>query len=197
MTKIEKPAAANATLHPIISGRFSPRIYDSTALLTQAEIESLGEAFRWAPSSNNQQPWQVVFLNRGSQLFAEISERGLTGFNQSWAPSASLYAIVLAKQLQEGQPRNQAATYFDVGLASQQMVLQAESMGLRSHYMGGIVHEEIAKILGVKDHWVVCIITIGKQGDIEAASAEVAERESAPRARRASESVYQVDAKLG
>ena len=196
MTKISKPAETSASLSPAISERFSPRIYDTEHVISEAEIASLGEAFRWAPSSSNQQPWRVVFLRRDSELFRAVSERGLTGFNQSWAPAASLYAVVLAHKFQEEKPRNQAATYFDLGLASQQMVLQAESMGLRSHYMGGIVHDEISSILGADEFWVVCVIAIGMQGNLESGTPETIEREQLKRTRKDSTAVYSVDSKL-
>lgn len=196
MTKISKPADTSASLSPSISERFSPRIYDTQHVISEDEIASLGEAFRWAPSSNNQQPWRVAFLRRGSELFDSVSNRGLTGFNQSWAPAASLYAVVLAHKFHEDKPRNQAATYFDLGLAAQQMVLQAESMGLRSHYMGGIVHDEISTILGADEFWVVCVIAIGMQGELESGTAETIEREQLKRTRKDSTAVYSVDSKL-
>jgi len=193
MTKLSKPADSAAPLFELILNRFSPRVYDTTAILSDADLQSLGEAFRWAPSSMNQQPWQLVFARRGSELFDRISETGLTGFNRSWAPSASAYAIVLADQLHEGATRDQAGTYFDVGLAAQQMVIQAESMGLRAHYMGGIIHDEIANAVAASNQWVVCIITLGVQGDIEGQEEAVVERERAVRTRKDPSAVYRIE----
>ena len=88
------------------------------------------------------------------------------------------------------------ATYFDVGLASSQLVTQAESMGLRSHFMGGIVPERITEILKISEHEVVCVIAIGKQGGLEGQEAAIIEREQAPRTRRSSEEIYVVDSTL-
>ncbi|CAB4561502.1 unannotated protein [freshwater metagenome] len=196
MTIPNKPADTSAHLADLIRNRWSPRIFDPTHLLSAEQIQSLGEAARWAPSSSNQQPWHVVFLTQGSKLFQEISEKGLTGFNQAWAPSCSLYAVMLARQTEKGKARDQAGTYFDLGLASMQMVMQAEAMGLKSHFMGGIVPLEIEKTLNVKDHWVVCVIAIGKQASLEAASEDLIARETAERTRLPSESVYSVDKPL-
>lgn len=197
MTKINKPAETSASLNPLIFSRFSPRIHDPNHVLTESEIESLGEAFRWAPSSMNQQPWKLVFATRGSELFNQISERGLTGFNRTWAPKTSAYAVVLAKQSEDGKPRDKAATFFDLGLASQQLALQAEHMGLRAHYMGGILHDEIAKVVGATDHWVVVVITIGLQGELEGNDAAIVERETAVRTRKPATDIYQIDKPLG
>ena len=196
MTIPNKPAITQAALNPLIRDRWSPRVYDSSHTLTQEQISSLGEAVRWAPSSMNQQPWHVVFLTRESELFQEISENGLTGFNQSWAPSASAYAVMLARKTQDGKERNQAATYYDLGLASMQLVIQAESMGLKSHFMGGIIADQIAKTLGVSDHWVVCVITVGKQGSIESVSEELKARETAQRSRHPQSDAWRLNQRL-
>ncbi len=196
MTIPKKPAVSQFPLTDLISNRWSPRIYDSSHTLTTEEISSLGEAVRWSPSSNNQQPWHVVFLTRDNQLFSKLSETGLTGFNQSWAPGASLYAVMLAKKQHDGKDRNQAATYYDLGLASMQLVIQAESMGLKSHFMGGILPEEIATLLNVTEHWVVCVIAVGKQGSIEGASEELVARETSARSRLSSEDTYRINQTL-
>jgi nitroreductase len=164
--------------------------------MSPEEIKSLGEAFRWAPSSSNQQPWHVVFLTRDSELFKNIASTGLTGFNQAWAPSASVLAVVLARKLEKEKARNQAATYFDVGLASMQMVLEAESMGLRSHFMGGILHDQISAILGAEEFWVTCVVAIGKQASIDGALPELVDREVAVRSRYSPEHSYSINAKL-
>ena len=190
---IEKPAITDSPLHPLIAQRWSPRLYDSDHELSEAELAALGEAFRWAPSSNNQQPWQVVFLTRGSETFNAVAERGLTGFNQSWAPSASAFAVVLAAKTHEGKDREQAGTYFDVGLASSQLVMQAQSMGLYSHFMGGIIPDEISRIIGDESHWVVCVITVGVQGELESAEPAIQDRERTPRARKSSGEVYKIN----
>jgi nitroreductase len=197
VTQVNKPAHTIAPLLELIQNRWSPRVFDTTFDISTQQITSLGEAFRWAPSSSNQQPWRVVFLTRNTELFQQVSESGLTGFNQTWAPTASLYAVILGRQFEQGEKRNQAATYYDLGLASMQMVLQAESMGLRSHFMGGILAEPIAQILGVTEHWVVCVIAVGKQGSIDGVSEELVKRETAERSRLAPESVYLINQRLG
>lgn len=195
MTIPNKPAVTDAQLTQLIRDRWSPRIYDNNHVLTEEQIQSLGEAVRWAPSSNNQQPWHVIFLTRDNPLFQELTDKALTGFNQSWAPAASLYAVVLGRKLQEGKERNQANTYFDLGLASMQLVIQAEAMGLKSHFMGGILHDEISSLLNVKDHWVVCVITVGKQASIEGFSEELISRETAERSRVLPEQAFRINQK--
>ena len=193
---VQKPADTTANLHPLVRDRWSPRIYDPEHKLSMAELESIGEAFRWAPSSSNQQPWKLVLLTRGSELFEAIASTGLTGFNQTWAPDASALAVVLAAKTFEGKDRNMAETYFDVGLASSQLVTQVESMGLKAHFMGGIVPEKIREDLKEAEHEVVCVIALGKQGSILGKDEAIVSRETAPRTRNNSSDVYVVDSTL-
>lgn len=88
------------------------------------------------------------------------------------------------------------ATYFDAGLASSQLVTQAESMGLKSHFMGGIVPEKIVESLNVTEHDVVCVIAIGKQGSTHDRDEEIVTRETAERSRREPSEVYLVNQTL-
>ena len=64
-------------------------------------------------------------------------------------------------------------------------IFEAEAMGLKAHYMGGVMHDEILKLVGVDDAWLTCVITIGAQGDASNVSDELKQRESTPRERKA------------
>jgi nitroreductase len=193
---LNKPAETSAELHPLIRDRWSPRIFDSSYKMSDDEAASLGEAFRWSPSSSNQQNWHVVILRSGTDLFGQMSESGLKGFNQAWAPQGSAYAVLLADTKFDGEPRNQGGTFFDVGLAASQLVTQTEAMGLKALYMGGINHDVVSDIVGAKNREVICVIAIGKQGTTENQSAEVVEREVATRTRRDPSEIYSIDSKI-
>jgi len=193
---IAKPADTSANLHPLVGDRWSPRIFDSNFSLDDSQIFSLAEAFRWSPSSSNEQPWHVVLVRRETALFGEISQTGLGGFNASWAPSSSAYAIVLADKTLMGAPRDMSKTYFDAGLAASQLVTQAEALGLKAHYMGGIEREQILGTVNGSDREVICVIAIGKQGNLEGQTDELIARESAPRQRKDPADVYTIDGAL-
>ena len=127
---------------------------------------------------------------RGTKEFEAVSSAGLTGFNKSWAPNASVYVVVMAEKIKpDGKEWDKGTAFYNAGLASAQIVFEAESMGLKSHYMGGIVHDEIEAILGAEGVWVVNVLAIGKQGDVSSASTELQERETAARTRRPLEEI--------
>lgn len=187
MKPLEKPAETSVPIADFIANRWSPRVFDSSHKLSDGDLTALGEAARWAPSSNNAQPWKLALLRRGEAEFEAVSSSGLTGFNQSWAPSASGYVVVIADQLKpDGSAWDKAIAYYNAGLASAQIVFQAEHMGLRAHYMGGIVHDEIAKVLNLdlSKHWIVNVIAVGLQKEHSGASEELQARETARRERK-------------
>ena len=182
---VSKPANTTANLDQLIRDRWSPRIYDTSHTLSDAELESLGEAFRWAPSSSNGQPWKLVIATRGSELHTQISEQGLGGFNASWAPNAAALAIVLGEEKNsKGADRNPVDTAYDLGLASMKLIIQAESMGLKAHVMGGIDHGGIKEILNAEGHFVMVAISIGLQGSLEGQEEAIVTREKSPRERK-------------
>jgi nitroreductase len=89
----------------------------------------------------------------------------------------------------DGNPWDKAIVYYNAGLASAQIVFEAEAMGLKAHYMGGIVHDELEQILQLSDVYVVNVIAVGLQADATAASPELQEREAAPRTRKPLEEI--------
>lgn len=182
---ISKPAQTIVPISPVITQRWSPRVFDEGFEISSGDILALAEAGRWAPSSNNAQPWKFSFLKRGTEEFKLISEKGLTGFNQTWAPKAAAYVVIFAEQIRpDGNPWDKAIAFYNAGLASAQIVLQAEHMGLKSHYMGGIVHEEVIKILNTESLWPVNIIAVGKQAPHEGVPQDLQTRELAQRERK-------------
>ena len=185
MSKIQKPANTSVAISELLANRWSPRVYDPTHEVTKEQVLRLAEAARWAASGNNAQPWRFGFALRGDKLFEAISTGALSGFNAAWAPNASLYVLAFADKFRaDGAEIDRHASYFNNALATSQLVLEAEAMGLKAHYMGGVMHDEILKLVGIEDAWLTCVITIGAQGDVSSVSDELKQRESAPRERK-------------
>ncbi len=186
MTKIQKPATTSVPISELLANRWSPRVYDPTHEMSKEQVLRLAEAARWAASGNNGQPWRFGFALRGDELFEQISSSMLSGFNAAWAPNASLYVLAFADKVRaDGSEIDRHASYFNNALATSQLVFEAEAMGLKAHYMGGVNHDEILKLVGIEDAWLTCVITIGAQGDASTVSDELKQRESTPRERKA------------
>ena len=178
-----KIAITAAPIAPVLAERWSPRSFNREYLLTQQEALSILEAGRWAPSANNLQPWRFAFISRNDEMHAELCEKGLTGFNQAWAPDASgLIVMAVQKALPDG--KEITGRKYDAGLAASLMVVQAQELGLHTHHIGGIVREEIESLLKLDDnHEVLVVIAVGKVAPAEQLEGPAYEREIAPRVR--------------
>ena len=60
---MQKPAPTDVSLHELIRNRWSPRAFSEKSISPDA-LRSLFEAARWAPSSNNEQPWAYLLASK-------------------------------------------------------------------------------------------------------------------------------------
>lgn len=186
---MKKTAETQVPLLSEIAERWSPRAYDSSYELTQAELLAVLEAGRWAPSAMNIQPWRFSVAIRGDDLHTKIVAESLSGFNAAWAPNASAIIFVSTQNVTpQGEPYPIAL--FDAGLAAQSMMIQAQSLGLATHPISGYNHGVAAEILGLEEGRVsVAAIVLGKSTDPSTLSEAAQEREVAPRTRLSLEEI--------
>ena len=178
-----KIAITAAPIAPVLAERWSPRSFNREYLLTQHEALSILEAGRWAPSANNLQPWRFAYISKTDELHGAICEKGLTGFNQSWAPNASAL-IVVAVQVNTADGKENTGRKYDAGLAAALMVVQAQELGLHTHHIGGLVREEIINLLKLDSNYeILTVIAVGKVAPAEELEGPAFEREVAPRVR--------------
>lgn len=162
-TNGRKVSAEAACLNPLFLERWSTRAF-SPEPLTADEIHSLFEAARWAPSASNSQPWLFLYATDGPEreLFNSLLRPG----NQKWATSAPLLAFIVARKGND-EGRVFRTGQFDTGAAWMSLALQASTMGLYTHAMGGIEVDEVHEKLGLpKDRFDVMVgLAVGRRGD--------------------------------
>ena len=175
--------------HPVapqFPARWSPRSFTDRAL-SEAEVMSLLEAARWAPSASNQQPWRLVWARRGEDGFTAI-HAALASGNQVWAGKAGVLFAVASKDTQtnrEGAEVPNRTAGFDTGSAWMSVALQAQAMGLVAHAMGGFDKDRLAAAVHLPDgHTLHCVVAVGEQGPAEALPDDLAAREK-PSGRKA------------
>src|SRR4029077_13817021 len=96
MTALQKPAETSAPVHNLIKQRWSPRAFDSRPVEPE-KLRSLFEAARWAPSSNNAQPWfYIVGTKDDPENYNRVLDT-LVEQNQVWAKHAPVQAFSVAK----------------------------------------------------------------------------------------------------
>jgi nitroreductase len=154
---------AEYPIEPLFTERWSPRAMSGEAL-PKEELFRLFEAARWAPSSNNNQPWRFLYAYRDTpawKIFFDL----LVPANQEWCGRAGVLLVVLSKKtFDNGKP---SITHsFDAGAAWMSLALQGSRMGLVVHGMQGFDYDKARNALGVpEDHQVECMIAIGYPGN--------------------------------
>jgi nitroreductase len=183
---IEKPAITDQKINSTIAERWSGRAYDPATPVSDEDIVSLCEAVRWAPSCYGDAPWRYIVWNKHSDEASwQKALDCLVPGNQEWAKNAS--ALVLAasvKTFSHNDKDNRWGGY-DTGAASISMCLQATSMGLMSHQMGGFDADKIRATFNVPDE-IECwaMIAIGHPAALDSLNEEQLDRELKARERR-------------
>jgi len=181
---MSKPADTDKPLLEAIAKRWSPRAFAEREP-TDAELELVFEAARWAASCFNDQPWRYILVRRTEPEFADALA-GLVESNQAWAREAPVLGFSLAQPsfTQTGKPNMHA--WHDVGAASALLSIQAASIGLLVHQMAGIHRDVVRERFAVPDQFeVVAGLAMGWPGDPQQLAEPYRERELAPRSRRA------------
>src|SRR5215467_13821427 len=126
---MEKPAETAHPIHDLIARRWSPRAFDERPVEPE-KLKSLFEAARWAPSSNNEQPWRFVVTSRQDaptehdRLLACLTER-----NRTWAFRAPILILSVASLNFEDDGKVNRHAYHDTGMAVGNLLLHATPLG--------------------------------------------------------------------
>ncbi|GAA3736415.1 nitroreductase family protein [Plantactinospora mayteni] len=172
-----------AQLSPILATRWSPHAFDPVADLTDAEVASLLEAARWAPSADNTQPWRFLVGRRDDEAFKRILTN-LSAGNQRWAGRAS--ALLLGAHTTTGPtggPLPHAA--YDLGQAVAHLTVQATVLRLYVRQISGFdaagLRTDLELCPEVRPHVVVAV---GRLGDPYSLPEDLRAREIGLRQRR-------------
>ncbi|PKN33591.1 MAG: nitroreductase [Deltaproteobacteria bacterium HGW-Deltaproteobacteria-19] len=160
---------------PLFLNRWSPRAMSGEEL-SEAELMTLFEAARWAPSSNNNQPWRFFYGRRNTprwDLFFNL----LTESNKLWTHRAAVLVVVASKTTFDSGKFARTHSY-DAGAAWGHLALQGSLMGLVVHGMQGFDYDRAKMELAMPDFFQVeAMIAIGRPGKKEALPEHLQERE--------------------
>ena len=169
--------------HPIDAmflERWSPRAFAAEEL-PEADLLTMLEAARWAPSSYNSQPWRFIYARRGTVHWDRFLDL-LVPFNRSWAASASALVVLVSNSLMRppGSDKDVPShTHsFDTGTASGYFALQANRMGWWVHGMVGFDMDRAFAELDVPiGYRVEAAFAVGRLGDPAGLPEALRERE--------------------
>lgn len=146
--------------------RWSPRAFDGSEI-PEADLRTILDAARWAPSAFNYQPWRILYARRGDAHWDTFLSL-LIPFNQGWAQTASALLIFVSDTLMQG-PDGSTESHshsFDTGAAWAQLGLQALKLGYYAHGMTGIEFDKIRETLKVPAHFrIEAAAAVGRKGD--------------------------------
>lgn len=179
------PVQPDHPILPVIAERWSPYGYDGRPVEREKLLACL-EAARWAPSSYNEQPWTFILAQRTDAAGFERALDCLVEANRRWAASAGVLLLTVTARhfVRNGQP-NRACEH-DIGLAAQNLALQATALGLAAHQMIGILPDKVRSTYGVPDtHEPLTAIALGYASPIDPQTTDpLAQRDLARRSRK-------------
>lgn len=171
-------------IHELLARRWSPRAFDDRSVDIDL-LRMLFEAARWAPSSNNEQPWRFIVATKDREAdWARLFDCLMEG-NRRWAFRAPVLVLSIASMQFQYNGRANRHAFHDTGLATQNLVLQAAVHGLMARQMAGFDLEKTRVDLKIPPGYEpVAMIAIGYPGDPDALPEQLRERELQPRSRR-------------
>lgn len=180
---VEKPAPAQFPIHDLLGRRWSPRAYDDRAIEPE-KLKSLFEAARWAPSSNNAQPWRFIVASKDHEADWKRLLACLVESNRTWAHRAPVLILSVASLNFEDDAKPNRHAFHDTGMAVENLVLEATALGLVAHQMAGFDVEKARADLKIPPGYEpVAMIAVGYPGDPNLLTERLKQRELAPRER--------------
>jgi nitroreductase len=189
---MEKPAEVAHPIHELLRRRWSPRAF-SERLVEPEKLLSLFEASRWAPSSNNEQPWHFIVGTKADpsgydRLYACLKEG-----NKKWAFRAPVLMLSVARLNFEDDDKPNRHAWHDTGMAALSLCLQATALGLIAHQMAGFDIEKARTDLAIPSGFeLVAMIAVGYPGDPAILDDRLRQRELAPRERKSVREIVSV-----
>jgi len=180
---MKKPADSALPIIDVIRERWSPRAFSDRPVSGEV-LQVLMEAVRWAPSSFNEQPWRYIIASKENPEEYERLLNCLVPGNQIWAKQAPVLMLSVASLNFSHNSKPNRHGIHDVGLASENLVLQAQAMGIVVHQMAGFDLAAATQTFGIPEGFVpVAGIALGYPGEPDSLPGDLKERELAPRER--------------
>jgi len=156
---------ASAEIHELLARRWSPRAFSPRPVESE-KLAQLFEAARWAPSSYNAQPWAFIVATREdaegyTRLLSTLVEP-----NRQWAQQAPVLILSVAKLDFDHVARPNRHAFYDLGQAVANFTVQATSLDLHIHQMGGFDPGAARDLFAIpKGYEPVSVMALGYQDE--------------------------------
>ncbi len=181
---LDKKAKTDHPIQEYLTERWSPYAF-SKKPVSRADLASLFEAARWAPSSYNEQPWSYIVATKDNPAEFQKLLSCLVEGNQAWAKNVPALALGVVSLKFKLNGQNNRAAVHDLGLASGNLVMEATARGLVVHQMIGILPDKARETYQIPEgHDAWTALAIGNLGDSNALPDAFKQRDLAMRQRK-------------
>ena len=182
----ERKAITSVPIDDLLARRWSPRAFDASRRVSREQLAALVEAARWAPSCNGDEPYRYIVIDRqdDAEAWAKMFDC-LNTNNKKWVKNVPVLLLSCAgsKFANDGSPNRWGQ--HDTGASSVCLVLQAVSMGLIGHQMGGWDLDKLRAAFQIpSDYTPMALIAVGYQAEPDVLDEETKKKELRPRARK-------------
>ena len=168
----------------IIQERWSPVAFSSLKV-EEFKLKAMFEAAGYAPSCNNEQPWLFVYSTREDKEVFDDFTGFLADGNKLWAKHTYALAISMARTKFSHNDKPNRYAFYDTGMAVTNLLLQARTLDIYVHQMGGYSIEKVKQYFRLDDDIEpVAMMAIGYLGDGSALSPELLKRDEKRRPRK-------------
>jgi nitroreductase len=183
---MDRKAETRVPIDELLANRWSPRAFDANRPVGREQLAALLEAARWAPSCNGDEPWRYLIWDRTfdpegfQKAFDCLSEN-----NRKWVQNVPVLMLSCAGSIfgHSGKP-NRFAPH-DTGAADLSIALQAVTLGLVAHQMGGYDAQKARAAFGIPDEYTPqAMIAVGYQAAPEVLDEETKQKELKARSRK-------------
>jgi nitroreductase len=182
----ERPAPADYPVNELIRRRWSPRAFEEGKAVEREKLLTLLEAARWAPSCFNDQPrFFLVFDDSDPEALERARDCLVPG--NAWALSAPVLLLSVSRETFEKNGKPNRWAQHDVGLATENLLLEVVELGLAAHAMAGYDADRARKEFGIPDGFTpIAMIAIGYpyRGELGDLDEKLRSKELAPRTRK-------------
>lgn len=161
-----KHAPTNHPVHELLQSRWSPLAFADRPV-APADLHTLFEAARWAPSSFNDQPWFfLVGAKQGDrETYDKLLSCAVPG-NAAWAGTAPVLILGVARLTFAHNGTENRFALYDTGQAVGALTAQATVLGLSLHQMGGYDADKARQLFAIPEGYTTAaLIALGYEGD--------------------------------
>jgi nitroreductase len=168
----------------IIQERWSPVAFSSSKI-EEFKLKAMFEAASYAPSCNNEQPWLFVYSTQEDKEIFNDFIGFLADGNKLWAKYSYALAISMARTKFSYNNKPNRYAFYDTGMAVTNLLLQAQTLDIYVHQMGGYSIEKVKNYFMLDDDIEpIAMMAIGYLGDGSELSPELLKRDEKRRPRK-------------